>query len=398
MSKKDRQHQHIQQPLTSQMMNQPEKATSTSGDPASMGSEARIRHLEAELEQAQRGYDALDATVRQLRHDLDILSKAARHGAPPEGVEPKTAEGKDALEQVVLLGNIAKEQREHATMVQRQNEGLSAQVNEAHRETRALRSDMMVLEQTAAGRAPDIALQTDIGKSAAHALSEVLTSLDMMNAQRLEGPALPLNGWASDTALQLVQAVPTHERVLLLGDLLAQLLPHAGEQGQNETASDVLKRKLAELKAEEDLSARTRNAARELEEQVHAQAERMVKIQSAIVARRAPDAEAGGAVSRICDMLRQRDLDTKDIVQSVARALQERDGLRLFFSESPLTAVAVRDDGHKGPVRERYSLLVLSWDGKAVQTQVVEGTRPWGDISPYLGQTVLKNLIPAAYR
>lgn len=410
MSKKDRQHQHIQ-PLTPALMNQPEKAPTASGDMEHMGSEARIQHLEAESAQAQRGYEALDAEVRRLRadldrvsrdlgmtkHDLALASQAARHGAPPEGFEPKTADGKEALEQVVLLANIAKEQRTRADDEYQRCE-------KALLERKALHSDLMVLEQTAAGRAPDIALQTDLGKSAAHALSEVLTMLDKMNEQRLEGPALPLNGWASSTARQLVEAVPPHERLLLLGDLLTQLLPHAGENAQNETASDVLKRVLQERRALDADAMDWARIAEQHKQERNALAERMVKIQSAMVARRAPDAEAGGLLEDIYRMLVNTGpaLSVKgapDLIRGMLPVvIAEWRGLRSFFSEAPLVAVAVRDDGDKGPVRERYSLLVLEWDGKAVQTRAVEATRPWGDISPYLQQTVLKNLIPVAYR
>lgn len=413
MSKnKDRQHQHIQ-PLTPALMNQPEKAPAPSGNAESMGSEARIQHLEAESAQAQRGYEALDAEVRRLRaelgrvsrdlgmtkYDLALASQAARHGAPPDGFEPKTAEGKEALEQVVLLGNIAKEQRARADDEYQRCEKVML-------ERKALHSDLMVLEQTAAGRAPDIALQTDLGKSAAHALSEALTMLDKMNEQRLEGPALPLNGWASDTARQLVEAVQTHERVLLLGDLLAQLLPHTGEHGQNETASDVLKRILAEVEMMRAALSEAGKVVASGEKERNAMSERMVRIQSAMVARRAPDAESGRLLEDLVTLLapvaQGMGISSERIrgaaLPILLSLVKEWQGMRGFFSEAPLVAVAVRDDGAKGPVRERYSLLVLEWGGRSVQTRVVTSASPWGDIGPYLEQTVRKNLVPGAYR
>jgi hypothetical protein len=125
-----------------------------------------------------------------------------------------------------------------------------------------------------------------------------------------------------------------------------------------------------------------------------------VKIQSAMVARRAPDAEAGAMLEGVARIVSKTlgSPPSMRLLETLEAALKELVGLRAFLSEGPLVAVAVRDDGHKGPARERFSLLVLRWDGKAVATTVIEGTRPWGDISPYLEQTVRKNLIPVAYR
>jgi hypothetical protein len=369
------------------------EAIAARDDAASMGSEARIQHLEAELAKALARADdeyrrAEEAMLKA--QDLSLIAKAARHGAPPEGFEPKTAEGKEALEQVVLLGNVAATQR--------------ARADSEAKGRNELASDLIVLEQTAAGRAPDIALQTDLGKSAAHALSECLTMMDKMNEQRLEGPALPLGGWASATARQLVEAVSPNDRALLLGDLLAQLLPHTGEQGQNETASDVVRRIINDLELHKTSLTRAHADLQTRARQIDELSERMVKIQSAMVARRAPDAEAGALIEQVERALHpvlavhwpsgKRPLAP----EAIERVVAEWMGLRAFFSDAPLAAVAVRDDGHKGPVRERYSLLVLKWDGKAVSTTVIEGTRPWGDISPYLEQTTRKHLIPAAYR
>jgi hypothetical protein len=376
VSKKDR-----QQPLTPQLANQPSPALQDGERQAIAVQEeiqARIQHLEEELT-AERSrhateYNALSEKAVKLR--MDLLAIQVLVEGPENHITIETEDGKAALTAV---------------------SGVLAQ-------RKALHSDLMVLEQTAAGRAPDIALQTDLGKSAAHALSEVLTMLDTMNEQRLDGPALPLNGWASDTARHLVEAVPPHERVLLLGDLLAQLLPHTGEQGQNETASDVLKRIIGHLDNAERVIADYADKWQRALEERNALAERMVTIQSAMVARRAPDAEAGGVLEQVMGALavtmRHDDARTGigGIVALVERIVREWQGLRAFFSEAPLTAVAVRDDGHKGPVRERYSLLVLTWDGKAVKTRLVEGTRPWGDIRPYLDQTVRQSLIPGAYR
>lgn len=417
MSKKEKQLSHPSpnaQPLTSG-----EYVSPALDHQAALERIADLR-LELERTKAERGglkesMEAAQRLVQTAHADLNILAKAARHGAPPEGFEPKTAEGKEALEQVVLLGDIAKEQRHRAEELQLsvdeaakclgkpvQNHYQLVEVAREAAETRkALRSDLMVLEQTAAGRAPDIALQTDIGKSAAHALSEVLTMLDKTNEQRLDGPALPLDGWASGTARQLVESVPPHERVLLLGDLLAKLLPHTGEHGQNETASDVLKRIMAEVDMLRGALTDAGKVVERYEQDRREASAKMVKVQSAMVARRAPDAEAGAVAERIAALLARVGFKigpAAEALDVVGRIVAEWQGLRGFLSEAPLTAVAVRDDGHKGPVRERYSLLVLSWDGKAVQTRVVEGTRPWGDIRTYLEQTVRQNLIPVAYR
>jgi hypothetical protein len=397
--KKDRQHQHIQ-PLTPTLMNQSEKAPDTSSDPSSMGSEARIQHLEAEVQAALERTAARTNEVLALKAKLDKPRSA--HATEYNTLSEKAV--KLRMDLLAILALVEGPEK-HITIETEDGKAALTAVSGVLAQRKALHSDLMVLEQTAAGRAPDIALQTDIGKSAAHALSEVLTMLDTMNEQRLEGPALPLNGWSSDTARQLVEAVPPHERVLLLGDLLKQLLPHTGETGQNETASDVLKRVLMELETLTEATVpRLEQQVLDGEKERNAMAERMVRAQSAMVARRAPDAEAGGLLEEIYRLIISTGpveavKGAPDLIRGMLpKIVSEWRGLRAFFSEAPFVAVAVRDDGHKGPVRERYSLLVLTWDGKAVKTQVVEGTRPWGDISPYLENTVRKNLIPVAYR
>lgn len=426
MSKKDRQHQHIQQPITTQLMNQPEQAPVTGGDPSSMGREARIQHLEAELAAAQKLAAQWESSFKEengirldlsralqgLRADVELIAKAARHGAPPEGFEPKTAEGKEALEQVVLLGSIAKDQRERATDADAKwtravedRDRLANELQDAINQRKALHSDLMALEQTASGSAVRNIPQTDLGKSALAALDELLVALHKSNDAHLEGDALPATGWSSATARQLVEAVgpqpglrASDVRALLLGDLLAQLLPHTGEVGRNETASDVLKRLVEKTRHLAARSSSLEDECTTLRAQQSEMSERMVKIQSAMVARRAPDADWIAVRDTIAGFLSGTGLGGYGIVRGVEALVKEWQGLRAFFSGAPLTAVAVRDDGAKGPVRERFSLLVLSWDGRAVKTQVVEGTRPWGDISPYLDSAVRKHLIPDAYR
>jgi hypothetical protein len=394
------------------LQNQPEKTPSTDGEPSSMGSEARIQHLEAEVatltarvaafddeaerarsaetkageladeqrrraeaaeaalaeakgeivllnERAEIAEDAalkaesLEAELAKTRAraddeyrraeeamlgvvDLRIVAKAARHGGPPEGFEPKTQNGKEALAEVVLLGSIAKGQREQAQ----------------------------------------------------------------------DAARLPEVGWSSTIARQLVETLPAKDRALLLGDLLSQLHPHTGEQGQNETATDVLRRIVAEVDMLRGALAKAKEAMDVDAMRMSSMSERMVKIQSAMVARRAPDAEAGAVIETLGRLLagasttmgRIGILTPSGLAEIAEAVLAEWRGLRAFLSEAPLVAVAVRDDGAKGPVRERFSLLVLKWDGKAVSTKVIEGTRPWGDIAPYIQETVLKHLVPPQFR
>jgi hypothetical protein len=385
----------------------------------SMGSEARIQHLEAEVarhgaETAMLKKDLSEVRdhMEMARHDLGVLSKAARHGAPPEGFEPKTAEGREALEDVVRLGRIAQEQRDRANEEYRLASDAKRELEKVVVERKAIHSDLMAIEQTASGGGVRNIPQTELGRSALNAVDEVLDALHKAKDAGLEGDALPAKGWSSDTARQLVEAVgpqpglrASDARSLLLGDLLALLLPHTGEQGQNETASDVVRRIINDLELHKTSLTRAHADLQTRARQIDELSERMVKIQSAMVARRAPDAEAGSLLEALGVGLTMvaKDMGITSsvpiqILPIFERMRHEWRGLREFFSEAPFTAVAVRDDGHKGPVRERFSLLVLDWDGKAVKTQVVEAVRPWGDISPYLEQTTRKHLIPAAYR
>lgn len=381
MSKKDK--QHLQQPLTPQLMNQPDKVPSD-GDVARevvAFNNAEIDRLKAELD-AERSrhateYNALSAKAADLRADLLAVHIVADGGAMQEAIT------KDGRETVAAVAKVLEQRK-------------------------ALHSDLMALEQTAAGSPVRTIPQTDLGKSALAAMDEVLAALHKSRDAHLEGDALPANGWASATARQLVEAVgpqpglrASDVRALLLGDLLAQLLPHTGETGQNETASDVLKRLLVEVVTLTDLTVpRLEGQVHELEAARNAISERMVKIQSAMVARRAPDAESAMHMALVVQALGPASpfFPGSTTHGLAAKVVDEWKSLRAFFSEAPLVAVAVRDDGAKGPVRERFSLLVLSWDGKSVKTQVVEGTRPWGDISPYLDSAVRKHLIPDAYR
>lgn len=57
-------------------------------------------------------------TIHDYERDLDIIAKAARHGEPPDAYRPVTDAGKRTLEDVLLLGRVAKGQREFAVALQ----------------------------------------------------------------------------------------------------------------------------------------------------------------------------------------------------------------------------------------------------------------------------------------
>lgn len=357
-------------------MSKKDKQPSTSGDPSSMGSEARIQHLEAEVQRLHREQADAASRAASLRADILGLTALAETGGAEEMV---TEEGKAA--RAAVAGAIS--------------------------ERKALRSDLMVLEQTAAGTAPNIALQTEPGKKAAHALSEVLTMMDKMNEQGLEGDALPAFGWSSPRAKALVEAVQAQPglrssdaRALLLGDLLEQLAPHAGETGANETASDVLKRALAERRQLTDLTADVQQIHNDLEARMRAQSERMAKLQDAMVARRAPDAEAGTALermSKLLDAAMVKRASTGGVVDTMACVLNEWQGLRSFLSPAPLTALAIRTDASPS-TPERYTVLLLEWDGTALNVSTFEKGEPWQDVAPHMRQLVDSALVPAPFR
>ena len=211
---------------------------------------------------------------------------------------------------------------------------------------------------------------------------------------------LPTSGWASAAAKALVEHVPADERLLLLGDLLALLAPHAGETGANEGAADTLTRKLGEAQAnkvrEESLVKECTQERKRADdaEQAHA------KLQAAMVARRAPDAGWIMARDSIAGYLSDagKDVASFGVVRGVEALVQEVRGFRAMLSPAPMVAVAVRDDSTKD-LAERYSVGVLEWDGKAVKFDLLEGpARPWADLVRVMNHAVATRLVPPTFR
>jgi hypothetical protein len=347
--------------------------------------------------------------VSKKKHEQPIepqLRNASDHPPPPE-------EARASVDETPMLRAEVERARadESGKMVEEAAKNLAAasrRADEAESQRKALHSDLMVLEQTAAGRAPDIALQTDLGKSAAHALSEVLTILDKMNERGLEGDPLPAKGWSSPRARELVEAVQAQPglrasdvRALLLGDLLVQLAPHVGETGQNETATDTLRRIIEEGR---------RNAAREESlvaecqqerERANTLEEKHAKLQAALTARRSAINEAHAQAREVAETLQREGLpvvaSTDEAMGQFHRIVQEWKGLRGFLSAAPLVAVAVRDDSTK-EVRERYTVLLLEWDGKQVAVSTFDAGMPWQDVAPRMRGLVETRLVPEPHR
>jgi hypothetical protein len=218
-----------------------------------------------------------------------------------------------------------------------------------------------------------------------------------------ESPPFAVEGGASDRAKELVGRVAPHERELLLGDLLVLLSIHAGEEGANETATDVLRRKVTEAAMVRlELENLTKSYTNLIEREKWKDREN-TSLRGALVARRAPDAGAGELLRRIYNAIVDSGpvesvSGAQDLVSGMfPRIITEWRGLRGFLSPQPMVAVAVRDDSTEA-LAERYSLLLMEWDGKHLSPTVLEETRPWADLVRLLQHTVSTRLVPPTFR
>ena len=218
-----------------------------------------------------------------------------------------------------------------------------------------------------------------------------------------EAPPMPASGWSSEGARALVMEVPPGDREQLLGDLLVLLRPFVGETGANEGAADVLRRKLAELEAAQHARKESEAYAASLHKQCDAYEGQIQNLRSAMVARRAPGAGDGPTIEGIWASIRAAapadwiDPMPQEIGFIVRAMASEWHGMRSFLSAQPLVAVALRDDS-TASLKERYSLLLLEWNGKALDVTAVEQLMPWGDIQPRLRHLINTRLIPADFR
>lgn len=228
----------------------------------------------------------------------------------------------------------------------------------------------------------------------------ILASVALDRRQTLEETKMPESGWSSPRARELVEAVPEKDRNLLLGDLLAMLAPHAGETGANETATDTLTRLLRHLDANREHSEAMTKMAREVNEENYRLRGALDKAQSALVARRAPDALGTVTIGHMTSTLTEAGLNPSGdggVVATMKRVLSEWQGLRAFFSDKPLVALAVKDESTPA-VADRFSLLLLEWDGKRLSPTALETVRPWGDIHPRLQHMLNTRLVPKPFR
>jgi hypothetical protein len=218
-----------------------------------------------------------------------------------------------------------------------------------------------------------------------------------------ESPPVAVEGWASERAKELVGRVAPHDRELLLGDLLALLAPHAGETGVNETAADVLRRLVLEHERSGEANQRLGESLFRAGQDLEAANGTIGGLQAALVARRAPDAGAGELLRRIYNAIVDSGpvesvAGAQDLVSGMfPRIITEWRGLRGFLSPQPLAAVAVRDDSTE-TLAERYSLILMEWDGKHLSPTVLEEARPWADLVRLLQHTVSTRLVPPTFR
>lgn len=213
----------------------------------------------------------------------------------------------------------------------------------------------------------------------------------------------PSFGWSSKRAEDLVKAVPAAERELLLGDLLAQLAPHSGQTGENETATDTLQRLLRHLEANREHSESMTKIAREVNEENFRLKASLERAQNAMVARRAPDASSGATLERISAVIAENapghdGVSFVSVEDAVRKVVAEWKGLRAMLSPHPMRAVAVRDDSTPA-LAERYALMFVEWDGKRLNLEMLEGpSTPWMDLVRPMNHAVSTRLVPPAFR
>lgn len=212
---------------------------------------------------------------------------------------------------------------------------------------------------------------------------------------------VPAEGWASERAKVLVLGVPPGDRDFLLGDLLTRLVEFTGERGDNEGAVEVLTRKMKELALATETLTRRDTRLSELTDALNRRDAQIEKLQGAMVARRAPDdglASEHARVLAVMDGAIPLRYPVRGAPSEVLKTvLQEWAALRTFFSAHPLVALAVKDESTR-EVEDRFTLLLLEWDGKTLSPTVVEERMPWGDLQARMRHLVDTRLVPAHFR
>lgn len=337
MSKKD--HQKHEQPKKDDK--QPVEATASD----SMGSEARIQQLAAEVE--------------RLRGELSHVRSQAQAD-------------------------------------------LQRDIDRAREDAVAFRKDLVALDEMArGGPGKDMPVTTEMGQRLLKSIQELLRVIAMRREQAL-ADATPETAWASPRARELVEMMAPDVRLPVLGDLLADLARLAGETGAKESAQDVLRRK---LRATTSLESRAKSLEAECVE-LRSRAETAEKLvgslQAAMVTERNPDAVTGRVFEQICAAMTEAaggdGPGPKDMLGITHQVIREWRGLREFLSPQPMVAVAVRDDSTPA-LKERYSLILLEWNGRHLSPTVLEGpARPFSEIVRPMRHAVDTRLVPETAR
>lgn len=364
--------------------------------PESMGSEARIQRLES---------------------DIRLIEHVARHGTIPAGASSDNP----TVETVRILAGVALTRREDIAALQDSLKRETARADAAEREAKewatlagevkqtdeaakqsaAFRADLVALDELARGTNPNLPITTEHGQHLLKSIQELLRVIDVLREQALED-APPESGWSSPRAKELVEAVAPNERPLLLGDLLALLAPHVGETGANETAADVLRRKMKDLSDTTWALGAERNGGALLLKEYEATLAKAETLQAAMVARRSAIAEAHAEAQSIAATLSANGFppvtDTTEVMAQFHAVMKEWNGLRAMLSQQPMVAVVVRDDSTPS-LAERYALGVLEWDGKRLNFEMLEGpARPWSELVRLMKHTVDTRLVPPTFR
>lgn len=287
------------------------------------------------------------------------------------------------------------------------SKGREARIQELEAEVERLRSDLASEKQQAGveKQVHDELLATMHAVAAAIEFSGPGKDLPNAVLERITSPraladAPPESGWSSPRAKELVAMVAPDVRLLLLGDLLAELAPLAGETGVNESAQDVLKRVMEAAKGNALREAALIQECHETRKRAAAAEARESVLQAAMVARRSPSAEGEMRLALVIQALGPASAVHEGMTTHglAARVVDEWLVLRELLGKQPMTAVAVRDDSTPN-LAERYALGVLRWDGKRLVFDMIEGpSKPWADLVRPMRHAVDTQLVPPTFR
>ena len=281
---------------------------------------------------------------------------------------------------------------------------LSTELDEAHARIHALEAqlgDKAFEAGVHGGMSAGLAKQTQDLLDENQQLKQRIQALETAAANS----AMNAEVWSSPRARELVEMMAPDQRLLVLGDLLADLALFAGEAGVKESAQDVLKRRVFEAsKLRLELDALKESYTNLINREASKDRE-ISALKAAMVTQRSPRAGAESVLDKLAATLQR--LGWKigvgqeaagHVYDAVTSVLSEVQGFRGLLGKQPMTAVVVRDDSTPS-LAERYALGVMRWDGKQLHFEMLEGpARPWADLVRPMRHAVDTQLVPRTFR